>query len=130
MHFIVDECAGRAVVELLRGAGHDVLAVDEAMPGAKDADILARASTEERVLVTNDKDFGELVFRSGQPHHGVLLLRLRDESPENRLRVMSAVLEQYGDRLADRFTVASEGGVRFRPSAGLASEETGDPGAP
>jgi len=116
MRFIVDESAGRAVVEFLRRAGHDVLAVDEAMPGARDADTLARASSEERVLVTNDKDFGELVFRSGQPHHGVLLLRLRDESPENRLRVMNAVLDEHAARLAGRFTVATEAGVRFRPA--------------
>ncbi len=56
-------------------------------------------------------------LRSGQAHHGVLLLRLHDESPSNRVRVVKAVLEQYGDRLADAFTVATEGGVRIRPAS-------------
>jgi len=114
MEFIVDESTGRAVVEYLRSVGHDVLAVAEAMPQADDRDILARAVSEGRILVTNDKDFGELVFRSGQAHHGVVLLRLHDESSTNRVHVVKAVLEQHADRLAGHFTVATEGGVRIR----------------
>jgi predicted nuclease of predicted toxin-antitoxin system len=123
MRFLVDESAGRTVAEFLRRAGHDVLAVAEVMPGATDVAVLDRAVDEGRVLVTNDKDFGDLVYRGGRPHHGVLLLRLRDESSENRVRIARAVLEQYGDHLADRFTVASEGGVRFRPSPGPPGEK-------
>lgn len=66
MRFIVDESTGAAVIEYLRSVGYDVFAVAEAMPQADDAVVLARAVSEERVLITNDKDFGELVFRSGQ----------------------------------------------------------------
>ena len=80
LQFLVDESTGIAVIRFLRDFGYDVLAVAEAMPKAEDLDILARAVSERRILVTNDKDFGELVYRSGQAHHGVLLLRLRDES--------------------------------------------------
>jgi predicted nuclease of predicted toxin-antitoxin system len=115
--FIVDESAGTAVIEYLRSVGHDALAVAEAMPQADDPDILAQAVSEGRILVTNDKDFGELVFRGGQAHHGVLLLRLHDESPINRVSVVEAVLEQYADRLAGCFTVATEGSVRIRPAS-------------
>jgi predicted nuclease of predicted toxin-antitoxin system len=120
MHFIVDESTGTGVVAYLRSLGHDALAVAETMPQADDLDILARAVSEGRILITNDKDFGELVFRSGQAHHGVVLLRLHDESPSNRVRVIKAVLDQYADRLLGRFTVATEGGVRIRPVRGLA----------
>jgi predicted nuclease of predicted toxin-antitoxin system len=116
VQFIVDESTGSAVVALLRGGGHDVLAVSEAMPQAQDQDTLARAVREKRVLVTNDKDFGELIYRSGQAHYGVLLLRLHDESPPNRVRVVRALLEKYSDRLVQHFTVATEGTVRSRPS--------------
>jgi len=116
LFFIVDESTGAAVVNYLRSIGHDVLAVAEAMPQANDQDILARAAIEKRILITNDKDFGELVFRSDQAHHGVLLLRLRDESPANRVRVVKAVLEQYADRLVGHFIVATETGVRIRPA--------------
>ena len=116
MRFMVDESAGTAIVEYLRSIGHDVLPAAETMPEAEDQNILARAMSEGRILVTNDKDFGELVFRSGQAHHGVFLLRPHDESPANRVRVVKAVLEQCAERLAGCFTVATEGSVRIRPA--------------
>ena len=112
----MDESTGIAVVKYLRSAGHDVLAVAEAMPQADDWDILARTIAEGRILVTNDKDFGELIFRSGQDLHGTLLLRLHDESPTNRVRVIKTILEQYADRLTGHFTVVTESGVRIRPN--------------
>jgi predicted nuclease of predicted toxin-antitoxin system len=85
------------------------------MPQADDADILTRATAERRVVVTNDKDFGELVFRSGRAHQGILLLRLRDDSAANRVRVVKSVLDGYGDRLAGHFVVATDNNVRVRP---------------
>jgi predicted nuclease of predicted toxin-antitoxin system len=114
--FIVDESSGVAVADYLRRTGHDVLVVADVLPQALDQDILARAVDEERIVVTNDKDFGELVFRSGQAHHGVLLLRLHDESAANRVRMVQAVLEQHADQLEDHFTVATESGIRIRPA--------------
>lgn len=119
MDFIVDESTGAAVVEYLRSVGHDVVFVAEAMPQADDLHILDRAVSERRIIVTNDKDFGELVFRSGHRHHGVVLLRLHDESPANRVHVVKAVLEKHADRLAGRFTVATEDGVRIRPASAV-----------
>jgi uncharacterized protein (DUF433 family)/predicted nuclease of predicted toxin-antitoxin system len=115
MPFVVDESAGVAVVGYLRTAGHDVVAVAEAMPQADDHAILSRAMSEGRILVTNDKDFGELVFRRGQGHHGVVLLRLHDESSANRVRIMRQVLERYANRLSGNFTVATETSFRIRP---------------
>ena len=114
MRFVVDESAGVAVVEYLRAAGHDVCPVAEEMPHAEDAAILALSRGEDRVLVTSDKDFGELVFYGGRLHHGVLLLRLEDESPDNRLRVIRGVLEQHAARLPGGFVIATERGVRIR----------------
>jgi predicted nuclease of predicted toxin-antitoxin system len=117
MQFVVDESTGSAVVDYLRSLGHDVLAVAEAMPQADDSDILDQAAIEERILITNDKDFGELVFRSGRAHHGVILLRLHDERSSNRVRMVEVVLERYADRLISHFIVATEGGVRIRPAS-------------
>ncbi len=116
---MVDESTGMAVVNYLRSLGYDVLAVAETISQAADSDILARASSEGRILVTNDKDFGELAFRVGQVHQGVLLLRLQDESPTNCVRVLKAVLEQYAARLPSHFTVATESGVRIRPARSI-----------
>ncbi|HPD15417.1 MAG TPA: DUF5615 family PIN-like protein [Planctomycetota bacterium] len=118
MDFVVDESTGTAVAEFLRGLGHDVLNIVESLPQADDPDILKLAAAEKRIVVTNDKDFGELVFRSGRPHRGVILLRLRDESAENRVRVVASVLERWANRLSDSFTVATEGKVRIRPMRG------------
>jgi predicted nuclease of predicted toxin-antitoxin system len=112
----VDEYTGASVEEFLRQLGHDVLAVAEHMPQTDDTTILTKASDEARILLTNDKDFGELIFLSGQAHAGVLLLRLRDETPANRIRVIQAVLDQVGDELADHFVVATDTHIRVRPA--------------
>ncbi|MBI2953386.1 MAG: DUF5615 family PIN-like protein [Chloroflexi bacterium] len=118
MRFIVDESTGKVSIEYLRSVGYDVLAAAEIMRQAADLDALSRAVSERRILFTNDKDFGELVFRSGQPHHGIPLLRLRDESAANHVRVLQAVLEQYADNSPGAFTVATEDDVRVRPGSG------------
>jgi len=114
MKFLVDECAGASVADCLRDAGHDVVAVAEVMPQANDEQILERAVLESRILVTNDKDFGEMIYRSGQAHRGVVLLRLQDERAENRVRITRLVLARVGERLQNRYTVATEAGIRVR----------------
>ena len=115
LRLVVDESTGRAVAEFLRGSGCDVVDVSETMPEADDADILSFAVQEERVVVTNDKDFGELVFRSGRIHAGVFLFRLEDESAANRLRMAAITLNRYGRQLAGSFTVVTEKTIRIRP---------------
>jgi len=115
VQFLVDDPTGVAVATYLRSVGHDVLAVAETMPQADDSDILARAAAEDRILLTNDRDFGELVFRNGQAHSAIVLLRLQDESATNRVRVVEDLLDRFADRLAGHFAVATETGVRFRP---------------
>jgi predicted nuclease of predicted toxin-antitoxin system len=114
MRFLVDECVSSAVTQYLRANGHEILAVAEVTPRANDTDILNRAFREQRILITNDKDFGELVFRSGQAHQGVLLLRLRDESPANQIAVLEAVLQDYSDQLPGQFAIVSERNIRIR----------------
>ena len=114
MRFLVDECTGSSVVACLRSAGHDAVAAVDTMPEADDQDILDYALAERRIVVTNDKDFGEMVFRSGGLHRGVVLLRLRDERAENKVRVMETVLAKVGERLLDHFVVATEAGIRVR----------------
>jgi predicted nuclease of predicted toxin-antitoxin system len=110
----VDASTGIAVALFLRDAGHNVLAVPESMYQPGDSDILARAVAEARIVITNDKDFGELVFRSGQAHYGVVRLRLEDESAANKVRVISALLDQHAVRLPGSFTVATEQNIRIR----------------
>ena len=114
MRFIVDESTGFGIARFLQAEGHDVLIVAEAMPEADDLSILLWNYNEDTIVVTIDKDFGELIFRRLEPHHGVILLRLQDESGSNRIHVLSALVAQYSTQLPDRFTVVTEQKVRFR----------------
>ena len=122
MRFLVDECVISAITQYLRNDGHDVLAVAEITPRAEDTDILSWAVREKRIVVTNDKDFGELVFRSGQTHQGVILFRLRDESVSNQLRVVASLLSRHSNRLSGYFVVVTDSDVRIHPKTPVASE--------
>ena len=113
--FIVDECTGIAVAQFLREQGFDAVSVREESPQTSDLDILRRAVAEQRIVVTNDKDFGDMVFRDNHHHHGVLLLRLADDGVSTKIRVVAAVLKQYVDKLEGRFVVATEQNIRVRP---------------
>lgn len=112
--FLVDECTGQLVVFHLRHRGYDVVGVAEEMAQADDSAVIAFAFRENRVLITNDKDFGDKVFRDGYPHAGIVLLRPSDEFPETKLRILNLVLSRYVDRLAHNFTVATERHIRIR----------------
>ena len=99
---------------MLRNLGYDVLVGVEVLAGTADQEVLDRCRGEGRILLTNDKDFGELVFRRGLGCEGVLFLRLRDESAGNRVRMARVSLEKLGDRLKGRFVTVSERGIRTR----------------
>ena len=79
MRFLADESCDFAVVTALRGAGHDVFAITEINPGAEDDAVLAMARSEARVVLTEDKDFGLLVYAGGHETAGVLLIRFPQE---------------------------------------------------
>jgi predicted nuclease of predicted toxin-antitoxin system len=114
MKFLIDESSGRAIVDFLRQAGHDVLSVAEESLGSTDLAVVSFAENTGRILVTNDKDFGDLVIRSKARVTGLILLRLQDESRENRVRVIGAVLSQVGDTLMGHLVVASDWHIRIR----------------
>ena len=113
MRFLVDECTGPAVVRWLRDHSHDVFSVFHEARGASDDDILDKAYSENRILITNDKDFGEKVYREKRPHRGVVFLRLQDERAAFKIDAIEKLLEGYEDRLPDAFVVVTETQVRF-----------------
>jgi predicted nuclease of predicted toxin-antitoxin system len=79
-----------------------------------DADILAWAVQEQRLVITMDKDFGELVYHSGQAHAGVLLLRLDQANSQEKVQTVAAIFAQQGDQLAGHFSVYQNGNLRIR----------------
>lgn len=113
MRFLVDECAGPGVAAWLRAQGHDVFSIYEEARGADDDEVIRRAHAEDRILITNDRDFGEKIYREGRPHRGVVFMRLEDERAANKIAVLERLLENHAGRLADRFVVVTETRVRF-----------------
>jgi predicted nuclease of predicted toxin-antitoxin system len=79
----------------------------------EDDEVIRKAYEESWILVTNDKDFGEKVYRERRPHRGVLLMRLEDERANNKIQVLTRLLEGYADSLAGKFVVVTETHVRF-----------------
>lgn len=115
MKFVADECCDEPIVEGLRSDGHDVTYIREIAQGSDDETVLALAAGQERILLTEDKDFGELVVRLGLPAYGILLLRLSPVDSTAKLERIRNVLEAHGDRLAGSFVVVDEAKARFRP---------------
>ncbi len=113
MRFLVDECVGPKVARWLREQGHEVFSVYDEARGISDTEILRKAYSEKWIIITNDKDFGEKVYREQYPHWGVILLRLTDERATMKITVLSRFLKQYADEVPGRFVVVTEHTVRF-----------------
>lgn len=114
MKFLLDESADFPLAAHLASLGHDVTAISHDYPGAiSDREVLAIAQTEQRILITNDHDFGELVFRRQLPHAGVILFRLGAEDLAIKVRWLDYAITRYADRL-DQFMVITERGIRVR----------------
>lgn len=103
MKFLLDENADRRLVPYLQDVGHDVTTVGEDYPASiRDQEVLALATKEQRILITNDRsDFGELIFRRHQPHCGVILFRFKLEETNIALKKqqLHTVLTQYAHKL-------------------------------
>jgi predicted nuclease of predicted toxin-antitoxin system len=78
-----------------------------------DDEVIRKAYDERWVLITNDKDFGQKVYRENRPHCGIILMRLEDERANNKINVLRRLLKRYPDKLADRLIVVTETQVRF-----------------
>ena len=114
MNLLADESVDKHIVEQLREDGHDVLYVSEMEPSIRDEVVLQRANEHHALLVTADKDFGEVVYREGYVHLGVILIRLAGLSPQTKAQIISKVLGEPAVEMPDTFTVVSPGLVRIR----------------
>jgi predicted nuclease of predicted toxin-antitoxin system len=112
--FVCDEGVDRLIVEQLRSDGHKVTYIAEVSPSVPDDEVLREANARGAVLVTADKDFGELVFRLGQLSTGVLLIRLHDLHTNDRARLVGAVVREHGAELTGAFSVLSPTKLRIR----------------
>jgi predicted nuclease of predicted toxin-antitoxin system len=76
MRWLIDECVDAELVEQLRRSGHDVVYMSDVAPRASDIEVMHRAENETRLLLTEDKDFEDLVFRQRRSVPGIVLLRI------------------------------------------------------
>jgi len=111
---VANEGVDRPVVERLRQDDHDVVYVAELSPSITDEEILQLANARSAVLLTADKDFGELVFRQGLVHSGVLLLRLAGLVNATKAEIVAEVCRTRAAELIGAFSVISPGQVRIR----------------
>jgi predicted nuclease of predicted toxin-antitoxin system len=114
LKFLGDENLDWQIVERLRLDGHEVLYVVEMEPGIPDDEVLNLANNEGAILLTSDKDFGELVFRLRRIAAGVVLIRLFGLSPNDRAEIIANAINQHTDELLGAFTVISAKNIRIR----------------
>lgn len=112
MRFLIDESTGKRLATLLEKKGHDVVFVGDFMPKATDESVLAEAEKQNRILITDDKDFGALIFRLNRPTTGVILLRTVSSRPNVRLEIIKNLLKSYNPK--GKFVVLKEDSIRIR----------------
>ena len=117
MKFLLDQNVDRRFAAYLRGLGHDVTIISvDYPPGLPDQDVLAIAHREGRIVLTNDRDFGELVFRQHAPHAGVIYFRLYTPDFAGKRDRLATVLTEYAGQL-DQFITVTEHSIRVRRSS-------------
>jgi predicted nuclease of predicted toxin-antitoxin system len=114
MILVVDESVDREVVDHLRQQGHSITYIAETEPSLEDDFVLSQAVSKNAVLLTADKDFGELIYRKGQVSSGIILLRLPQMTPTQRASLIGQVINTHAESLHNAFCVINEKRVRLR----------------
>ena len=115
MLFLADENLDFAVVRILRDAGHDVRSLAEETSRTVDAEVIALAARESRILLTEDKDFGWLAFVAEAETAGVVLVRFPGDARRELPRAVLDLIAAHGEALRGSFTVVQPGQARITP---------------
>ncbi len=115
MRFLADENVSRLVIERLRNGGHDVVSIGETRAGAPDEDVLDAADTEAWILMTEDRDFGEMIIRQRLGVQGMMLLELDRLSNAAEAAAVAEAVATHADRLVGNLVVIEPGRIRVRP---------------
>jgi predicted nuclease of predicted toxin-antitoxin system len=114
MKFLIDENVGDSIVQYLTKRGHDIIRARE-LPFREDSSLVNYAFEENRIIVTNDKDFGFLIYRQMLSSRGVILFRFTQETPSLKVSALEMILSKLANRIVDHFIVASDDKIRIRP---------------
>jgi predicted nuclease of predicted toxin-antitoxin system len=113
IRFLADESCDFSVIRALRAAGFDVLCISESTPRAEDSKVIELALREERLLLTEDKDFGRLVYSHGQETLGVIFLRFPTFARRQISKDVVNLVRQQGEKLAGSFVTVQPGRIRI-----------------
>lgn len=114
MKILADENVDFGIIRQLRQRGIDVISISEYFSGIKDNEVLKIASENHCLLITEDKDFGELSYRLKLVHTGILLIRLADISRKERIELVAEIIENHYATLCNNFSVLSKSGLRVK----------------
>lgn len=114
MNFLADESIDQPIIEALRQDGHSIWAVAENSPSLPDDEVLELANLRVMLLITGDKNFGELIFRLKRIAHGVVLVRLLGLSAKQKATIVVEAIRNHGADMEGGFTVIEPNQVRIR----------------
>ncbi|MCD6185891.1 MAG: DUF5615 family PIN-like protein [Deltaproteobacteria bacterium] len=114
LKFLVDVGVGKGIEKYLLEEGYDTKPVRDIDPRMEDEEIIRTAISENRMVITMDKDFGELVYHSSMEHSGVLLLRLEDATGSEKLQVVKHIMKKYSGRIKNCFCVFQNDKFRIK----------------
>ncbi len=114
LKLLIDVGVGKKVEEWLRAENYNAKLIRDIDSRMSDVEILKIAMFEERFIITMDKDFGELIYKSKWTHSGVLLLRLEDERAKEKIKAIEAILKNYTPEIIDKFCVFKNNKLRIR----------------
>ena len=113
MKLLADECIEKSIVDYLRLYKIIVDTVTELSPGASDTSVIELANRNDCILITADKDFGELIFRQGKISNGVILVRLHGLGGERKGELIAKAIQEHQDELTNSFTVIEPTQIRI-----------------
>jgi len=113
MRFLADESCDFAIVRRLRDDGYDVVAVAEIAPRAEDNRVVDLAVRERRILLTEDKDFGQLLHAHGQAAPGIIFLRYAASARQQIAEDVARLVRQQGEKLIGSFVTVQPGRTRI-----------------
>ena len=113
LKFLADVNIEKPIVSYLSKNGYDVLWIPDFNRRMSDDELLALANSERRVLITNDKDFGEIVFLQKRVSKGIILFRVKGQDVKKKIEGLDMVLKKYQKSISGHFTVISTAKIRF-----------------
>ena len=113
MRFLADEGCDFSIVRAIRAAGHDVVAIREFAPGVPDEHVIRLAVADQRILLTEDRDFGRLVFASAMDSPGVVYLRFAFQARQAMIATILSLVDAHAAKLPRSFVVVQPGRIRM-----------------